>query len=83
MVRMILASLVYTDILLLWCGGAITNKGRDVWKSAQLGGVRSSLVDHVSELRIKIKTPCSLTWHGYSTASASKYLKNEWKPIWK
>ena len=47
MARMILASLVCTDILLLWYGGAIANGGRDVWKSAQLGGVRSSLVDHV------------------------------------
>jgi len=48
MARMILASLVCTDILLLWCGRAIADRGRDVWKSAQLGGVRSSLVDHVS-----------------------------------
>ena len=47
MARMILASLVCTDILLLWCGGAIADGGRDVWKSAQLGGMRSSLVDHV------------------------------------
>ena len=44
---MILASLVCIDILLLWCGGAIADGGRDVWKSAQLGRVRSSLVDHV------------------------------------
>jgi len=47
MARMILASLVCTDILLLWCSGAIADGGRDIWKSAQLGGVRSSLVDHV------------------------------------
>jgi len=48
MARIILASLVCTDILLLWCGGVITNGGRDVWKSAQLGSVRSSLVDYVN-----------------------------------
>jgi len=48
MARMILASLVCTDILLLWYSGAIANRGRDVWKSAQLGGVRSSLVDYVN-----------------------------------
>ena len=47
MARMILASLVCIDILLLWYGRVITDGGRDVWKSAQLGGMRSSLVDHV------------------------------------
>ena len=51
MARMILASLVYIDIVLLWCGGVIADGGRDVWKSAQLGGVRSSLVDHVTRIR--------------------------------
>jgi len=56
MVRIILASLVCIDILLLWYGGVIANGGRDVWKSAQLGGVRSSLVDHVTFSYLKYLT---------------------------
>src|SRR4051812_6336387 len=70
MVRMILASLVCTDIAFCWCSGVIDGKGRDVWKSDRVDGLIGSMVDYVKdnklyELIIYIKPDKEFEDEGY------------------
>jgi hypothetical protein len=47
MARMILASWVCKDMVLLWCGGVIASGGHVVVKSTRVDDMRGSMMNHV------------------------------------